>query len=490
MIYLNHINKSLKAKLLLLHALLWSFLFAGTGVIVYQLVYSNLEAKMGQQLLALARLVAQQLESKVSSELQPGSFDTPDAFFNRLSAQLRGFLQVGVLDNIILLNQEGTVLLDATGEEIPGFKQPWLRGKTDILAKATVKPVVLPIRKEDFGALHQSVLFPLNPNVILEADADPHYLQILREFTNVSIVLGLVGLCVSGLAGALVAQRVIQPMNLILKMTDDVMRGKFPEPDSPPRSDELGHWVQVLQTMFRKIHHRETELTLLRQMAENQAEEMKMVAAGIAHEVRNPLGVIQGQADRIQKKARDWDLDLQSAAQKIQGQVEVLNGVVSKFLDYSRDFHLQRRSFPLPELLTRVTQDLSDLAERQKVEILRDFGPCASLLADWDLLYSSFYNLALNSLQVMPGGGQLVFRLRQILNKAMVEVEDNGPGIDPQNFPKLFKPFFSTKNEGTGLGLAFTEKVFRAHGGQIEALNRPEGGAVFRIILPLQEAAA
>lgn len=489
MIYLDRLNKSFKAKLLLFHALLWSFLFAGTAIVVYRIVYQNLETKMGEQLLAVTRLVSQQLDSKVSSDLQPGFAARPDAFFRRLSGQLRGFLQVGILDNLVLLNQEGTVLLDATGEEVAGFKQPWLKSQTRLLDKAAVNPVVLPIRKGDFGLLHQSVLFPLNSKVILEADVDPHYLEILRQFTHVSILLGIIGLCVSGLAGALVAQKVIRPMNLILQMTDDVMRGKFPAPAGPLHSDELGRWVQVLQAMFQKIHHRETELNLLRQAAERQAEDMKMVAAGIAHEVRNPLGVIQGQADRIEKRAQDLDPDLRAAAQKIQTQVGVLNSVVSKFLDYSRAFHLERRPFLLPELLVQVTQDLSERAQRQKVEILRDFGPCQALSADRNLLYNSFYNLALNAMEVMPEGGRLVFRLRQILNKAMVEVEDNGPGIDPGNLPQLFKPFFSTKTKGTGLGLAFTEKVFRAHGGQIEALNRPEGGAVFRIILPLQEAA-
>ncbi|HJT23393.1 MAG TPA: HAMP domain-containing sensor histidine kinase [bacterium] len=490
MVYLYRLNKTFKAKLLLFHALLWSFLFAGTGVIVYQIVYHRLETKMGEQLLAMTRLVGQQLESKVSAQLQPGFFDTPDSFFLKLTSQLRGFLQAGVLDNIILLNSQGTVLLDATGESIPGFKPPWLKGKNNILSKAALKPVILPIQKEDFGLLHQTVLLPLESGVILEVDADPHYLDILREFTNVSIMLGLVGLCVSGMAGAFVAQRVIQPMNLVFKMTEDVLMGRFPQPDVPLRSDELGRWAQLLQSMFGRIHHRETELSLLRQTAENQAVEMKLVAAGIAHEVRNPLGVIQGQVDRIQKKAKDLGPELQASAQKIQGQVQALDILVSKFLAYSRAFNLERQPFPLPELLARVAQDLSDKAQKQKVEILRDFGPCEPLRADWNLLYSSFYNLALNALQVMPDGGKLIFRLRQILNRALIEVEDSGPGIAPANLPKLFTPFFSTKSEGTGLGLAFTQKVFRAHGGQIEALNRPEGGAVFRIILPLQEVAA
>lgn len=490
MVYLNHLNKSFRAKLLFFHAFLWCFLFAGTGAVIYRIVYHRLEAKMGEQLLAMARLVAQQLESEIPAQLQPVFFDAPESFASSLSRRLRLFLKAGVLENIIVLNQQGTVLLDATGEAIPGFKSGALHGRTFLPDKGLSQPLVLPVQKGDFGLLHQSVLLPLAPGLLLEVDADPHFLDILREFTDVSIALGFIGLCVSGMAGVFVAQRVIQPMTVIFKMTEDVLQGQFPHPGKALRSDELGHWVQLLQTMFRKIHHRETELTLLRQMAENQAEDMKMVAAGIAHEVRNPLGVIQGQADRIQRKTRELDPDLQTAAQKIQAQVQVLNSVVSKFLDYSRAFHLERRPFLLPDLLFRVAQDLSDQAQQQRVEILKDFGPCQTLSADWDLLYNSFYNLALNALQAMSGGGTLVLRLRQILNKAMVEVEDSGPGIAPQNFPKLFKPFFSTKNNGTGLGLAFTEKVFRAHGGQIEALNRPEGGAVFRIILPLEEAAA
>jgi signal transduction histidine kinase len=487
MLYLDRLNKSFSAKLVLFHALLWSVLFAGTGTVIYQIVYHRLEAKMGEQLLAIAYLVAQNLEPQLPVQLQPDFFDTHPS--RALSKQLNSFLKAGVLENIILLNQQGTVLLDATGEAVPGFKSSWLQGQEPFLSKHGLRPRVLPLQKGDFGLLHQAVLLPLTPALFLEVDANPHYLEVLNEFTRVSLALGLLGLCVSGMAGVFLARRVLQPLNLVFKMSGDIMRGEYPHPGKIIRSDELGHWVQLMGAMFRKIHDREMELKLLRQKAENQTEEMKMVAGGIAHEVRNPLGVILGQADRIQKKAGQLDQDLQAAAQKIQSQVQALNIVVAKFLDFSRSFQLNRLSFSLPELLIRVSQDLTDQALKQKVDICRDFGPCETLCADWNLLYNSFYNLALNSLQAMPQGGTLIFRIRQILNKALVEVEDSGPGIAPENLPKLFKPFFSTKSEGTGLGLAFTEKVFRAHGGQIEALNRPEGGAVFRIILPLQEAA-
>ena len=490
MAYLDNLNKSFKAKLLLFHAFIWSFLFAGTGVIAYQVVYHHLESKMGDQLLATAQLVARQVGPEVAPQFQPGFFDLPDDSFRKVSRHLHGFLKAGYLDNLILLDRQGTVLVDGAGEAIPGFKASWLKEQDRLLARASTRPVALPIQKGDFGLLHQTALLPLTPQLILEADADPHYLEVIREFRNISIFLGLVGLAVSAMAGAFVAQRVIQPTNLVFKMTEDVLKGRFPQPDSPLRSDELGRWVKMLQTMFGKIHHRETELGLLRQEAENQALEMKLVAAGIAHEVRNPLGVIQGQVDRIQKKTKDLDPELGASAQKITAQVQALNSLVSKFLYYSRAFHLERKPFPLPDLFIRLSQDLSDQAQKQNVEILRDFGPCESLWADWNLLYNSFYNLALNSLQVMPEGGKLIFRLRQILNRALIEVEDSGPGIAPNDLPQLFKPFFSTKPEGTGLGLAFTEKVLRAHGGQIEALNRPEGGAVFRVILPLAQEAA
>ena len=358
MLYLDRLNKSFRAKLLLFHALLWSVLFAGTGAVIYHIVYKRLETKMGEQLLAAARLVAQQLESNVPANLQPGFFDSRPS--RALSRQLRSFLKAGVLENIILLNEQGTVLLDATGEAVPGFKSGWLQGQKPLEKKVDLKPRVLPLQKGDFGLLHQSVLLPLRPSLFLEVDADPRYLEVLSDFTRVSLVLGFLGLCVSGMAGFFVAQRVLHPINLVFKMTGDIMRGEYPHPGKPARSDELGHWVQLMQAMFRKIHNRELELTFLRQAAENQAEEMKMVSAGIAHEVRNPLGVILGQADLIQKKTGHLDPDLQAAAQKIQSQVQTLNNVVTKFLDYSRSFNLEHLSFRLPELLARVS--FGDLA--------------------------------------------------------------------------------------------------------------------------------
>ncbi len=439
---------------------------------------------MGEQLLSMGRLVGKELSSQFSGLSQP---ELPGSLTATMVPSLRRFLDAGVLENITLLNSQGTVLLDATGEAVPGFKSLLLtEPQIDQLRRNL--PVLLPVHAGEFGMLHQSVFIPLSKGTILQVDANPKSLEVLRRFRNFSVLLGLMGFLVSALVSLLVAQTVLKPVETVSNLAREVAKGRYPDTTTPgaQRMDELGQLEGSLLEMSAQIKAREEELSRLRQAAEVQAEQMKEVAAGIAHEVRNPLIIIRGEAEWVEKMA----VHLPEAIpplQKIQDQVKALNYLVRRFLEYGRAFHLDKEFLALEDLLKELEFALTEQARNQAVIVKIEMELLDKVEADRTLLSNSLYNLGLNALEVMPKGGILTLRLRREGLSALVEVEDTGPGFSDDVKSKLFKPFFSTKTSGSGLGLAFVHKVVSAHGGRVEAFNIPSGGAVFRLYLPISK---
>ncbi len=479
---------SFRTRLLLTYTVLWFALNLLTGVTVYWIVSSSLQEKMGEQLLAMGRLVAQTLSGQLAGPLQPSLPDSRE--IAGLTPVLQGFLKAGVLQDLTLLNPQGTVLLDATGEAVPGFKSPLLSPK-NLEALSQNKPVIIPIHAGDFGLLHQSVFIPLPRGLLLQVDADPKSLEVLKKFKTYSLLLGLPGLFLSALVSVLVAGTVLRPISTVVRLVEEVAQGRYPKDPVPStRRDELGQLETSIRSMSARIEAREVELSHLKKEAENLAEQMKEIAGGIAHEVRNPLGIIRGEAEWIEKKSVG-SADIQPASQKIQAQVKALNYLVTRFLEYSRAFRLDLKVQTPADWIESLAQDLAPLAQKQAIQVVKEIRPCGPVEADSALISNSLYNLGLNALQAMPNFGTLTLRLTESDGFARIEVEDTGAGIPDDVLPNLFKPFFSTKVSGTGLGLAFTQKVVLAHGGKIEAFNRkadgyiPAGGAVFRIELPI-----
>jgi two-component system sensor histidine kinase FlrB len=164
-----------------------------------------------------------------------------------------------------------------------------------------------------------------------------------------------------------------------------------------------------------------------------------------------------------------------------------------RFLEYGRAFQLEKQLIEPAKLLHDMEQGLTDQAHSQRVLIEREIQPCGKLEADPTLLATALYNIGLNALQAMAQGGTMILRLKNEGVFTLFEVEDTGTGIPEGLKANLFKPFFSNRDGGTGLGLAFAKKVVESHGGRIEAFNRQNqtpgqpGGALLRIYLPLEE---
>ncbi len=205
------------------------------------------------------------------------------------------------------------------------------------------------------------------------------------------------------------------------------------------------------------------------------------MTAGLAHEFRNGLATIHGYA-RLLDPARLPE-PYRPYLEGIRQETAELGEIVTNFLNFARPQPLTMMALDLGSIVRRAVEDVAQVGAH--IDVRGTFG---TVMGDDVLLRQVLSNLVRNAVEACTSAGiepRIVVSGDVDLSSARVTVEDNGPGIPPESLHRIFQPFVTTKAQGTGLGLAIVQKVIVSHNGRIIAGNRPEGGARFRIQLPL-----
>ena len=213
------------------------------------------------------------------------------------------------------------------------------------------------------------------------------------------------------------------------------------------------------------------------------------LSAGLAHELRNPLAVIKGSAETLSRKLAGSDPITNEMAEYISSEVNRMNSLVTRFLDFARPHKLEMREERIPPLIERALKAARERWPDAPVLVEREFAPdLPAVAADGELIERVFTNLALNAYEAMnPGGGKLrVSAVPSSDGKQGVEItfQDSGPGIPAELREQIFNPFFTTKDTGVGLGLSIVSKIVDDHRGWIHLTSEPGKGASFQIFLP------
>ena len=210
------------------------------------------------------------------------------------------------------------------------------------------------------------------------------------------------------------------------------------------------------------------------------------LAAGVAHEIRNPLSSIRGFAQFFMQRFKGQEKDQEYASTMVK-EVDRLNRVITELLDFARPKEPHREPHSLEEILDHTLEVLKPELAKKKVGVEKKYErelPLARV--DRDQLSQAFLNLLINSLESMEDGGEIRVEIRRERQDSLrVSIGDTGKGIPSEDLEKVFEPFFSTKRKGTGLGLSIVHQILEGHGGEIQVESQEGEGTFFQITLPI-----
>lgn len=225
----------------------------------------------------------------------------------------------------------------------------------------------------------------------------------------------------------------------------------------------------------------ELQVRLVRASEQNShLKELNLAAAGLAHETRNPLNIIRGQAQMLARLS-GVSPEVQDKSRAIVDQTDKVTAQLTEFINYSRPREVRRANVALSAACAEVVRTLGFDIEEKKLRV-DVTGDAFAVEADEQLLRQVLFNLILNAVQAATDNGKIEVGMRRVdKNLAVLEIRDDGPGVSPENRAEIFKPYFTTHQKGTGLGLAVVQQIVHAHGWDIECVPNEPRGAVFRI---------
>jgi signal transduction histidine kinase/outer membrane protein OmpA-like peptidoglycan-associated protein len=319
----------------------------------------------------------------------------------------------------------------------------------------------------------------------------------------------LAGFILATAIGYTISRGISQPIRALYRKVLAVAYGDLDQQFDALTKDEIGDLGRAFNIMTLKLHQlRELEQEMQRK---NRLAALGELSAGVAHEIRNPLGIIKNSAemlrDRIQEDAKRREL-----TDFIVEEVARLNKVVTDFLLFARPSEPNLEPVGINTVIEHTLAFLKSESSSDQIRVEKKLAEeLPEVLADPEQCHQVFLNLCMNSFQAMHGTGILSIETKLSPNQPSIDISpevsnyspgqpstiledrlqmidivisDTGDGISPDMLPRIFDPFFSTKDEGAGLGLSLVHKIIENHNGRIKVTSKPGTGTTFIISLP------
>jgi signal transduction histidine kinase len=466
---------SLSARLLVAFLLPTLLFLALTGTAVYALARSILEDELGNSLSAIAAATASQVNGERMLTIEPGDDTSGTRTWRNLVRLLTEVRDASGVRRVYVVDTQGRVRVDVggglpVGTEVPELARDRLELSRVFSGQRAASQVLF---TGSDGRLYKTGYAPVHRDsevvgaVAVEGSAA--FFGPLSRLSRSFAAASVVALGVLGVVAILTARGLARPLRRLMDSALRIGRGDLTTPVPPEPTREIGVLARELEVMRGALESRDRQL--------------KLMLAGVAHEVRNPIGGISLFSGLL---AEDLNAgahqDAAGHVARIQREVEYLQRIVEDFLAFAREQPLSREPVAAPDLLQEASGLLAADAAAREVTVEVEAEP-AVLEADGSLLTAALVNLVKNALQASPPGGRVRVTGRGEGPGYAIRVQDSGPGVPETERERIFEPFFTTREKGTGLGLPLSRKIARAHGGDLRLVSSP-GATVFELTLP------
>ncbi|MDX1661405.1 MAG: HAMP domain-containing sensor histidine kinase [Gemmatimonadota bacterium] len=384
---------------------------------------------------------------------------------------------------------------DTTGMEI-GAEAPWLANYAEEIERVfdEGESVVTVPFQDDEGNVYQTAIVPLRgcggfeetPDgergvdcsrmAAFAADLSVGFLDVFQDFRRLTLVLIGIGVLLTFVVGYFFARTLSKPIGELVSSAERMERGEMDEPVVVDSSDEIGYLGAALENMRKGIVRRDRHL--------------RTMLAGVAHEIRNPLGGIEIFAGLLRDELDEED-GRRSHLAKIIREVQHLKTIVNEFLIYARPRQPMLEPFSLREVLDDVLFLLSGDADTKGLEVVIEMpDPELTVYADVEQIKRALMNLVKNAIQASPEDERVEIRAQEVHDRVRISIKDYGTGIHPDHVKQIFDPFFTTKGTGAGLGLSIVRSIIEENDGEIWVESVPGEKTIFFVVLPTVESAS
>lgn len=309
--------------------------------------------------------------------------------------------------------------------------------------------------------------------------------EILRYISGLRIRrlfhFGVVTIALIVFINPLTSHLIIRRLERLMETISAAQAGDLGARSSDASRDEIGRLGRSINRMIEQISLQH----------ENRLKALGNLAAGVAHEVRNPLNSIAITIQYLRDVIDDKDYDeAYECLDVIMKQVKEINRIIEEFSQLSRPVEMSFKHTDINMLLSNILSDFSSVLEAKNIKLFESYhSGILVAMVDQDKLKQAISNIIVNAIQAMPNGGELHVStsLSESRDNVIIEIRDTGVGISQQNLERLFEPYFTTKPDGIGLGLAITYRIIESHKGKITAISEEGQGAKFIINIPLEQ---
>ncbi|TPG76671.1 sensor histidine kinase [Pseudomonas arsenicoxydans] len=300
--------------------------------------------------------------------------------------------------------------------------------------------------------------------------------------SNLFILIFLLSSAASLAVGWLVSQRLTKPLRGLSKGVQAVIAGDYRQRLEVTGGDELAELSSTFNHMSERLgelQHLESQLR-----RRDRLHALGEVAMGLAHEIRNPLGIIKTATQLLHRRADLPETDKRHL-EYVVSEVSRINDLITDFLDFAKPSAPMRSTQLARPLVDELIGFCAPELASHNIEVLiEDRAPAATLYADARQLKQAGLNLVVNAIDAMPEGGRLTVGISSEQHVTVIRFTDTGQGIAPDMLERIFTPFVTTKASGTGLGLAKVFSIMESHDGRIECVSEKAAGATFTLYIP------